>query len=138
MVEYVEVTLDDIAVANRLAAEVLGRTLDELPPQTPALPRAARRPGRPSSCEDAGARARADPLHPPRGARPHGLELPAGEASPRAPGGAGVRAGAPRPRGQSFVYELLWDGGGADGEAFMTGLIDVEEPEENQRYGQSL
>ncbi|MCP5197970.1 MAG: toprim domain-containing protein [Gammaproteobacteria bacterium] len=34
---YVEVTLDDIATANRLAHEVLGRTLDELPPQTRKL-----------------------------------------------------------------------------------------------------
>lgn len=33
-IEYIEVTLDDIAVANTLAAEILGRTLDELPPQT--------------------------------------------------------------------------------------------------------
>ena len=32
--EYVEVTKEDIALANRLAAEVLGRSLDELPPQT--------------------------------------------------------------------------------------------------------
>ena len=35
--DYVEVTLDDIAMANRLAHEVLGRTLDELPPQTRKL-----------------------------------------------------------------------------------------------------
>ena len=35
--EYIEVTLDDIAVANRLTAEVLGRSLDELPPQTRRL-----------------------------------------------------------------------------------------------------
>lgn len=33
-IEYIEVTLDDIALANRLAHEVLGRSLDELPPQT--------------------------------------------------------------------------------------------------------
>ncbi len=33
-VRYVEVTLDDIKAANRLACEVLGRSLDELPPQT--------------------------------------------------------------------------------------------------------
>jgi DNA primase catalytic core len=33
-VEYIEVTLDDIELANRLAHEVLGRSLDELPPQT--------------------------------------------------------------------------------------------------------
>jgi DNA primase catalytic core len=36
-VEYIEVALSDIAVANRLAHEVLGRSLDELPPQTRRL-----------------------------------------------------------------------------------------------------
>jgi hypothetical protein len=36
-VEFIEVTLDDIATANRLAHEVLGRSLDELPPQTRRL-----------------------------------------------------------------------------------------------------
>jgi DNA primase len=36
-VEYIEVTAEDIAVANRLAAAVLGRFLDELPPQTRRL-----------------------------------------------------------------------------------------------------
>jgi len=34
---YIEVTLADIALANELAHEVLGRTLDELPPQTRRL-----------------------------------------------------------------------------------------------------
>ncbi|WEF31818.1 site-specific tyrosine recombinase XerC [Pseudoduganella chitinolytica] len=33
-IEYIEATLEDIALANRLAHEVLGRSLDELPPQT--------------------------------------------------------------------------------------------------------
>jgi hypothetical protein len=33
-IEYIEVTLEDIRLANRLAHEVLGRSLDELPPQT--------------------------------------------------------------------------------------------------------
>lgn len=37
LIEYVEVSLDDIALANQLAHEVLGRTLDELPPQTRKL-----------------------------------------------------------------------------------------------------
>jgi DNA primase len=36
-VRYVEVELADIALANELAHEVLGRTLDELPPQTRRL-----------------------------------------------------------------------------------------------------
>ena len=33
VVEFVEVTRDDIALANELAPEVLGRSLDELPPK---------------------------------------------------------------------------------------------------------
>ncbi|HMA94164.1 MAG TPA: hypothetical protein VKP30_15845, partial [Polyangiaceae bacterium] len=36
-IRYIEVTKEDIAVANRLAHEVLGRSLDELPPQTRRL-----------------------------------------------------------------------------------------------------
>ena len=36
-VEYIEATADDVAVANRLAAAVLGRSVDELPPQTRRL-----------------------------------------------------------------------------------------------------
>ena len=35
--EFIRVTLDDIALANRLAPELLGRSLDELPPQTRRL-----------------------------------------------------------------------------------------------------
>jgi len=35
--EFIRVTLDDIALTNRLAPELLGRTLDELPPQTRRL-----------------------------------------------------------------------------------------------------
>jgi hypothetical protein len=35
--EYIEVVPSDIALANRLAHEVLGKTLDELPPQTRKL-----------------------------------------------------------------------------------------------------
>lgn len=36
-IEYIEVVPADIAIANRLAHEVLGRSLDELPPQTRRL-----------------------------------------------------------------------------------------------------
>ncbi len=36
-VAYIEVSLDDIALANSIAHEVLGRSLDELPPQTRRL-----------------------------------------------------------------------------------------------------
>ena len=37
VMEYIEVTLDDIKAANQLAHDVLGKTLDELPPQTRKL-----------------------------------------------------------------------------------------------------
>ena len=37
IIEYVEATLDDIEQANLLAADILGRTLDELAPQTRRL-----------------------------------------------------------------------------------------------------
>lgn len=35
--EYIEVTIEDIELANRIAHDVLGRSLDELPPQTRRL-----------------------------------------------------------------------------------------------------
>ncbi|MFP1907101.1 CHC2 zinc finger domain-containing protein [Lonsdalea quercina] len=37
VIEYIEVEQSDIALANQLAHEVLGRTLDEMPPQTRKL-----------------------------------------------------------------------------------------------------
>ncbi len=36
-IEYIEVTLEDLRLANRIAHDVLGRSLDELPPQTRRL-----------------------------------------------------------------------------------------------------
>ena len=36
-IDYIEATLADIALANRIAHDVLGRSLDELPPQTRRL-----------------------------------------------------------------------------------------------------
>ncbi|MEH2922907.1 CHC2 zinc finger domain-containing protein [Samsonia erythrinae] len=37
VIEYIEVARSDIVLANRLAHEILGRTLDEMPPQTRKL-----------------------------------------------------------------------------------------------------
>jgi hypothetical protein len=37
VLRYIEVTREDIAMANQLCHEVLGRSLDELPPQTRRL-----------------------------------------------------------------------------------------------------
>ena len=71
--EYIEVTLDDIAVANRLAHEVLGRSLDELPPQTRRLLLARRRDGDGGNASGRRWSAPDYRFSPPRGARVHGL-----------------------------------------------------------------
>jgi hypothetical protein len=124
-VEYVEVTLDDIAIANRLAHEVLGRSLDELAPQTrrllglldamvreacerQALARTTyrftrREVRRFTGWSDFQVRTHLDRLI--------SLEYVL------------VHRGG---RGQGFVYELLYDGQGQDGEPFVMGLVDVE------------
>ncbi len=124
-VEYVEVTVDDIAVANRVAHEVLGRSLDELAPQTRRLLglldtmvreacerqavarttyRFTRRDVRRSTgWSDFQVRTHLDRLI--------SLEYVL------------VHRGS---RGQGFVYELLYDGQGQDGEPFVMGLVDVE------------
>jgi hypothetical protein len=41
-------------------------------------------------------------------------------------------------RGQSFVYELLYDGQGKDGQPFLCGLIEVEKLRETYNYDSNL
>jgi DNA primase catalytic core len=123
-IEYVEVTLADIEIANKLAHEALGRSLDELSPQTrrllelvsgmvekhcaaQAITRADYRFSRREVREYAGWSDFQVKMHM------HKLEELEYVLVHR--GG----------RGQSFVYELLYDGGGRDGKPFLMGLIDV-------------
>jgi DNA primase len=123
-IEYIEVTRADIALANELAHEVLGRSLDELPPQTRRLlgMLSAHAAG---ECE----RLAIDPAEfrfTQREAREitgwsdfqvktHMRKLVEMEYVLVHRGG----------RGQSFVYELLWRGEGATGQPFLMGLVDV-------------
>ncbi len=122
--QYIEVTLEDIETANRLAHEVLGRTLDELPPQTRRLLsliyemvadrcnalemkhcdfRFSRRDVREySGWTDFQVKT-------------HMKKLEAMEYVLTHRGG----------RGQSFVYELLYNGEGSDQQPFLMGLIEV-------------
>jgi energy-coupling factor transporter ATP-binding protein EcfA2 len=123
--EYVEATLEDIALANRLAHEVLGRSLDELPPQTrrvlglldglvreraqaAALPRSevrfTRREVRAlTGLSDTQARIHLDRL----------VQLDY------------VLAHAGR-NGQRFVYELAFDGDVGSADPQFIGLLDVD------------
>ncbi len=123
-VEYVEVELGDIETANRLAHEVLGRSLDELPPQTRRL----------LALLDELVSAECERLEMERShfrftrrevrestgwtydqVRIHLARLVALEYVLVHQGG----------RGQSFVYELLYEGGGEEGAPVLPGLIDV-------------
>ena len=124
-VDYVEATLEDIAMANLLASEALGRTLDELPPQTRRLLFLVEEMVR-TECQ----RLEIDPSafrFTRRQVREHtGLgdtqlklhlhRLVEMEYILIYPGG---RSGA-------FLYELLYEGQGKEGDPFVLGLLDVE------------
>ncbi|MCU7850407.1 MAG: hypothetical protein KZQ89_21005 [Candidatus Thiodiazotropha sp. (ex Lucinoma kastoroae)] len=122
--EYIEVTLADIEIANRLAHEVLGRTLEELPPQTCTLLKhikamvtavcekqdIAQEHYRFSRREVRACSGWSDFQVKKQMTRLQELEYVL------------VHRGG---RGQSFVYELLYDGELDDNKHLM-GLIDVE------------
>jgi len=125
-IDYIEVEPRDIELANELAHEVLGRSLDELPPQSRRLLGLLDR----EVTRECAVRAvsRCDLRFTQREVRAwsgwtdmqvkrHLGKLVAMEYALIHRGG----------RGQSFVYELLYDGAGIDGRPFLPGLIDVEE-----------
>jgi hypothetical protein len=124
-VEILEVTPEDIAVANRLADEAFGRSLDELPPQTRRLLDTLDRVVT-ETCERDSI-ARGDLLFSRRDVRGwtgwsltqvrlHLDRLVAMEYVLAHRGS----------RGQSFVYELVYDGRTAAGKRLLVGLIDPE------------
>ena len=122
-IEYIEVTLGDIETANRLAHEALGRSLDELSPQTRRLlelvtgmvekhcaAQAITRSNYRFSRRDVREATRWSDFQ----VKMHMHKLEELEYVLVHRGG----------RGQSFVYELLYDGAGRDGRPFLMGLID--------------
>jgi hypothetical protein len=124
-IRYVEVTLDDIAQANRLAHEVLGRTLDELPPQTRTLlrlivelvtERCTTLEMNRSDYRFSRREVREHTNWSDTALKVHLARLAEMEYLLTHRGG----------RGQSYVYELLYQGEGEHGEPFLMGLIDVE------------
>jgi len=134
-VDYIEVTRADIATANRLAHEVLGRSLDELAPQTRRLLQSLEQ-----MVSEACARLkmdRSDFRFSRKDVRAftewsdfqvkvHMKKLEELEYVLAHRGG----------RGQSFVYELLYSGEGNGGRPFLMGLIDPDRLEyDEQRSG---
>ena len=124
--QYIEVAVDDIAVANRLAHDVLGRTLDELPPQPRRLLLLLDQMVA-AECKKQNL-ARADYRFSRREVRAYtswgDTQLKLHLARLVEMEYVLVHRGG---RGQSFVYELLYDGAGQDGEPFVPGLIDVDQ-----------
>jgi hypothetical protein len=123
-VEYVEATPADIAIANRLAHELFGHSLDELPPHSRRLLRLL----------DAMVTAECDQRKISR------VDFRFGRKEIRAHTGwsdSQVRTHLAKlvelehvvvhrgGRGRLFEYELLYDGGGTDGRPFLPGLIDA-------------
>jgi len=124
-IRYVEVTLNDIAQANRLAHEVLGRTLDELPPQTRKLltliaemvtARCQAQAIKQTDYRFSRREVREHTNWSDTALKVHLARLAEMEYLLTHRGG----------RGQSYVYELLYQGEGEHGEPFLMGLIDVE------------
>jgi DNA primase catalytic core len=123
-IEYIEATLADIEMANSLAHEVLGRSLDELPPQTrrvlarivamveqecraQQVQRAAYRFSRRTLREHTGLSDTQLRVHLERLVALEYLLVHRGM------------------RGQSFVYELVFDGPAESEAPHLSGLIDV-------------
>jgi hypothetical protein len=122
---YIEVTREDIAVANRLAAQVFGRSLDELSPQSRRflllLHQMVTEASKRLEMEQSDYRFSRKEVRAATGwsdfqVRTHLDKLVSLEYVLVHRGG----------RGQSFVYELVYDGQGQEGEPFVIGLIDPD------------
>jgi hypothetical protein len=120
---YIEVTADDIRVANRLAHEVLGRSLDELPPQTRRLLQFLDEMVAAATLREA--MARSDVRLTRREIRE---ALGWGDTQLKCHLARLVEMEhlLVHRMGRGFAYELLWDGQGRDGSPFLVGLIDPE------------
>jgi len=134
--QYLEVIIDDIETANRFADEVLGRSLDELPPQSRRLlffiekmvmeacqrlniEKSEYRFSRREIREYTGFGNTQVKIHLHRLEELEYLFIHRSN------------------RGQSFDYELAYEGKGKDGKPFLHGLIDTARLREKCRYDEN-
>jgi hypothetical protein len=121
-VEYVEVTLEDLSLANLLAHEVLGRSLDELPPQTRRV--LLMLDGLVTEASGKEGIARSDYRFTRRQVRER-----TGLGNTQAKIHLGrleeLEYVVAHQAGRGVSYELVYDGKGKDGTPFLTGLIDL-------------
>jgi hypothetical protein len=124
VIEYVEVSLSDLEQANALAHEVLGRTLDELPPQTRRLLQAIAAEVAQTCMREQ--LKQADYRFSRKQVRRWSgwTDFQVKKHMQRLEEMEYVLIHRGR-RGQSFEYELLYQGEGEQGDAFLMGLIDV-------------
>lgn len=132
--EYIEATMEDIARANTLAHDVLGRSLDELPPQTRRL----------LALIDAYVTAECKQQSIARTAfyfsrRQLREVLQWGDTQLKVHLArlAELEYLLVHRAGACFSYELVYDGEGADGRPFVPGLIDIEHLKQGYDAGRS-
>ncbi len=124
-IEYIEAILDDIAAANALAHDVLGRCLDQLPPQTRRLLAVIERMVEQRSTDRK--IERSEVLFSRRELREFcgwgdtQLKIHLGRIAEME-----YVLTHRADHGQGFVYELVYDGGGKEGHRFLSGLLDVD------------
>jgi DNA primase catalytic core len=124
VIEYIEVTLKDIEVANRLAHEVLGRSLEDMPPQTKRLLHLLDEMAKSACTKQAIDRkdyrfTRKD-VREAIGWGNTQLKMHLGRLESLEY--IVVRSG----RGERFEYELVYEGQHRAGSPFLGGLADVE------------
>ena len=125
-IEYINVTLDDIEKANRIANYVLGRSLDELSPSSRKLLMLVQEMSG-NACQDKDVSAKEYRFNRRQireysgwsdfQIRTHIRQLEELEY---------IYSTVGR-RGKEYVYELVYTGGGEDGKPFLIGLIDIEQ-----------
>ncbi|ENB7997335.1 toprim domain-containing protein [Escherichia coli] len=132
VVEYIEVTREDIALANRLAHEILGRTLDEMPPQTRKLLTLIQQ------WVSGSGQAREAMLFTRKQLR-DAVQWGDTQLKIHLARLVEMEYLLVHRRGLTFCYELLFDGDGNADAAHLCGLIDVPEtPYDVARSGEAV